>query len=557
MKRIKALSAVSLFALLIQTASAIQTTNISLVADGTPAQDRIELPTIGLDFVVGDTNITSSLTAYPYYMQTELLDGIKYYTYYANDFDGDFDYALAVNDITELNVPVWYTYLNADGVYDVGVVELYVTSAATLRANLIDLWNSYPSVLSVDGKVQLLMPQLRQQGVSLYTMQTVFPELAVWFSQLYAAYPISLLFTAPAVTTPTAVPTQAPVPTSSCSPAPTSSLVVNVTTKGATGDGSTDDTVAFNAAIASVTGTGGIVYVPDGTYMINAVNNGVHLGNNMTLQLSANAVLKAIPNGATNYSVVSALQVSNVFVTGGSIVGERSQHTSTAGEWGIGVNIQSSSNVTISNLSTSENWGDGVYIGSVDNISTSSNVTICGVISNHNRRQGMSIVAANGVVVSNSTFSNTIGTAPQAGIDIEPDTGTSVNNVLITKSIISNNAGNGILLLDTNGPVTNIVVDSNTIKSNSSNGITVMAKTGNTIINNTITNQLQGDGIDLTGPVGAVATGNISSGNAGVGIAEANCNGVQNTITSNVLTGNAGGALYNYACNSIITSNTL
>src|SRR5581483_640932 len=46
------------------------------------------------------------------------------------------------------------------------------------------------------------------------------------------------------------------------------SLVVNVQDYGATGNGITDDATAIQAAVAAVTGTGGTVYFPPGTYKV-------------------------------------------------------------------------------------------------------------------------------------------------------------------------------------------------------------------------------------------------------------------------------------------------
>src|SRR3546814_15508044 len=49
------------------------------------------------------------------------------------------------------------------------------------------------------------------------------------------------------------------------------SALINVRNHGARGNGSTDDTAAFQRAIAALPSTGGTVVVPAGTYMIDAV----------------------------------------------------------------------------------------------------------------------------------------------------------------------------------------------------------------------------------------------------------------------------------------------
>src|ERR1035437_4940266 len=65
------------------------------------------------------------------------------------------------------------------------------------------------------------------------------------------------------------------------------------------GDGSHDDTAAIQACVNAVAGTGGTVYVPSGTYMVNTyagstAGNGIELGSNMTFYLASGATLQAI-----------------------------------------------------------------------------------------------------------------------------------------------------------------------------------------------------------------------------------------------------------------------
>ena len=71
-----------------------------------------------------------------------------------------------------------------------------------------------------------------------------------------------------------------------CASPPTSDIVVNVKHKGAVGDGRADDTAAIQAAIDAVAGTRGTVLVPDGVYMVNAVEKNLNLKSDMTLKLA-------------------------------------------------------------------------------------------------------------------------------------------------------------------------------------------------------------------------------------------------------------------------------
>src|ERR1035437_4777826 len=88
---------------------------------------------------------------------------------------------------------------------------------------------------------------------------------------------------------------------------------VNVTSYGATGNGVTDDTASIQKAIDSGASK---VIIPEGTYMINALIS-VKPRSNQSIQLSDNAILKAIPNSEAGYSVIKIADVTNVEITGG------------------------------------------------------------------------------------------------------------------------------------------------------------------------------------------------------------------------------------------------
>src|SRR4029078_1667971 len=137
----------------------------------------------------------------------------------------------------------------------------------------------------------------------------------------------------------------------SCTPPPASTLVVNVKDKGALGEVKADDTAAIQAAIDAIGGTKGTVLVPKGVYMIDTVKKRLHLKDDMTLKLADGAVLKAIPNDAKKYSLLTLSGVANVWVIGGTLEGERDQHQGQSGEWGYGLHInKGAKHITVSNL---------------------------------------------------------------------------------------------------------------------------------------------------------------------------------------------------------------
>ncbi|GLQ89884.1 right-handed parallel beta-helix repeat-containing protein [Dyella flagellata] len=264
------------------------------------------------------------------------------------------------------------------------------------------------------------------------------------------------------------------------------SAVINVRDKGAKGDGNHDDTDAIQDAINALPG-GGTVIVPPGNYIIDAMR-AVQLRSNMLLQLDPNATLTAIPNNSPRSHVIKVWSANNVRITGGRIVGERNNHSGVGGEWGYGLNIQASNHVHVSNMHISECWGDGIWIGAIGpngNPVVSKDVTIDNVISTNNRRQGLSIGPVDGVVIMNSTFSNSNGTKPESGIDIEPQAQGLARNITIDHCIISGNHGTG---MEIHYNVSNVTVKNCTFRDNVGYGLlTVDAPSQITIIDNVMT----------------------------------------------------------------------
>jgi parallel beta-helix repeat protein len=398
----------------------------------------------------------------------------------------------------------------------------------------------------------------------------------------------------PVVVTSSPGPAEATKAHDKCAPAPSSSLVVNVrkAAYGAKGDGVTDDTDAIQRAVNAVAGTGGTVMVPDGTYMVNAVAQnaaGIRLGSKMTMKLSSGAVLKAIPNASGNYAILAVSFASHVTIVGGTLLGERGSHTGTDGEWGMGLSINNSAHVVVQDVTAKECWGDGFYVTSL-----SSDVTLCGVVADHNRRQGLSVTSVEGLVVRNSTFKNSVGTAPECGIDLEPNDSQIINNAQVTGCTITNNVGGGISCgfnsafggptAITNITITNnaisgngagtrapgaaefpsgvyvanakggtalgngVVVSSNTISGNYGSGIAVFSGTTHaSVIGNTVTGTLlvsgntawTGNGIEVDGSPNTNVTNNTVTGNATNGIWLMRSDPTV-VISGNTVTGNAG-----------------
>ncbi len=168
-------------------------------------------------------------------------------------------------------------------------------------------------------------------------------------------------------------------------------------------------------------------------------------------------VLSLEGNNYKSYQIIDIRNKKDVTVKGGRIVGDVGRHTyidGTSSEWGMGVNIMQSVDVTLSDIYITGCTGDGIYIsgGSEPSIgiydNASKNVVIRNVTCDDNRRQGLSIIHVDGLTVSDCSFINTGKTEfaePGHGIDIEPNVtngrNMSVRNLVVDNCVIANNAG--------------------------------------------------------------------------------------------------------------------
>src|SRR5690606_9796269 len=102
------------------------------------------------------------------------------------------------------------------------------------------------------------------------------------------------------------------------------------------------------------------VILPNFSITINKM--GVTLPSNCEIFFQPKSVLIMEANNQTNYQVLRIHNVENIKLFNPTIIGDKRNHIGYKGEWGMGISIKSSKNITILNSKISECWGDGIYI---------------------------------------------------------------------------------------------------------------------------------------------------------------------------------------------------
>ncbi|MFA6242392.1 MAG: right-handed parallel beta-helix repeat-containing protein [Candidatus Hydrogenedentales bacterium] len=145
--------------------------------------------------------------------------------------------------------------------------------------------------------------------------------------------------------------------------------------------------------------------------------------------------------------------LENVKLTGyGATLRMRKQDYAAApykkGEWRMAINLGGCRNVLIKGLRLESSGGDGIYLGvGRGDKPYCENVEIRDVVCHDNYRQGISVISAVNLLIENCVMSGTGGTAPEAGIDFEPNQpNEKLQNCVVRNCQFENNEGAGILV---------------------------------------------------------------------------------------------------------------
>ena len=150
-------------------------------------------------------------------------------------------------------------------------------------------------------------------------------------------------------------------------------------------------------------------------------------------------------------------------------------------EWRHGLAILACKNVLIQDIAIERTGGDGIYLGAAYEKGPNEDITIRRVDCNENHRQGISVITAKNLLIEDCLLRNTSGTAPEAGIDLEPNGVNEVlSNCVIRRCISEGNNGSGYLICPqslnpTSQPIA-ITIDRCMAKKNHQHAVQVCSK---------------------------------------------------------------------------------
>ncbi|TXF77558.1 right-handed parallel beta-helix repeat-containing protein [Chryseobacterium sp.] len=199
----------------------------------------------------------------------------------------------------------------------------------------------------------------------------------------------------------------------------------------------------YTALIQRAVNENKVTVFPSFPLLINM--NGLTVPSDRILIFQKNSILLFSGPATAKYSdIIKVYNAENVRIVNAKIRGSRNEKAEQRGEWSAGISILNSRNIVIENPRIYDTFGDGIFIGSEDN-GYSENIYISNGWIDNVRRNGISITSAKNVFVNHILISNTHGTLPECGVDIEPSVEDHImQNVNLNDVYTFNNSSGGI-----------------------------------------------------------------------------------------------------------------
>lgn len=231
---------------------------------------------------------------------------------------------------------------------------------------------------------------------------------------------------------------------------------------GAVGDGETDDTDSLKAFFAYNTDK---YVINAGTYVID---DNLKPTSNSVIDFEEGAIIQRATNNLSNYYMLWVDGIDNVSINNAHLIGDRETHTGTSGEYGHGINIVHSSNITVDGALIEQTWGDGIYIGFHNTTASDDkpvkNIKILNCHTYKTSRCGIQISSGDNIEVRDCIFEYSDRNSSMVGVNVEAEAqsgvSTSLTNVQLINVKTANNGYAGIqVYLNNTHPTNNILID--------------------------------------------------------------------------------------------------
>jgi hypothetical protein len=256
----------------------------------------------------------------------------------------------------------------------------------------------------------------------------------------------------------------------------TSGPTVSVSQFGAVGNGTKDDTAALQSALNYIKANGGtLTFEAKHIYM---VSKHLVISGADDFKLDGNGATIKMANGAPAKSGFSILRIedSDHFAVSELIFDGNRANRSPAEAPAHNVLIRGADNFSFSHVDSINAVTDGFYLGAT-NPTDRSTYTRNGLFqdcrADKGFRQGMTIVNGENIQLIGGAYTNSTGTLPAAGIDIESNHRTAVpgnHNILIRGVTLSGNDGYGVQL-SARGMPTDITIEGSYFSDNGRGGM--------------------------------------------------------------------------------------
>lgn len=241
---------------------------------------------------------------------------------------------------------------------------------------------------------------------------------------------------------------------------------------GAATDGVTDSTTKLQTAITAAGANAVLLFAPGTVWVVSSsitpVSGQTWIGYGSTFKSSATL-------GSFSPCILVDGKTQVTF-EGFVVDGQKALYAPvTEQRHGISI-VGGSSVIHLRDLYLHDNKGDGLYIGAGDGLTFVDRLVAENVWCDLNHRQGMSISGLRSGNFLACWFTNTSGTAPQAGVDIEPNNNTvTVRDIIFEGGGAYGNAGNGFqwFMPSSSSVQGNVTVRDFTARNNTGDGFSM------------------------------------------------------------------------------------